>query len=100
MKSFEYTVDIPVDDDSDEVESVTLLLKPFKRVPVAIYRQNRGDQEAQMWATVEWGLSADQLKALDRLPMTDIMDLFNAWGESAELDEDKPVRPPKAKNPE
>lgn len=86
--SFTYETDVPEDDGT--TKRVKFVLKPITQVPVGVLRRNRNNQEAQMWATFEWGVSESQLELFDRLPAGEIETILEAWQESGERDQDKP----------
>lgn len=96
---FTYEVELPAEDGKG-TDKVAFTLKPVGDVPVGILRRNRRNQEAQMWATFEWGLPAEQMDNFDRLTATQVVEMLNAWQQSSEaeqIDQDKPVGPPKTK---
>lgn len=90
---FTYEVDLNTDDGG--TEKVTFTIKNVTDIPVGVLRRHRGNQEAQMWATFEWGLSQDQMDNFDRLTADQAVEILNAWQESGNGDQDKPVGPPK-----
>jgi hypothetical protein len=71
--SFEYKVETP------DGEHHVLTLKPMTDVPIGILRRNRGNDEEQMFLTLEWALDADQLEILDMLPGSKLQDIVEAW---------------------
>lgn len=99
--SFEFTVEDVPTEDYEGTEKVTFVLKDVADIPVGILRRNRRNQESQMWAVFEWGVSDDQIGQFDRLTATQVAEMFVAWQESSNepVDQDKPVGPPKAKKP-
>lgn len=93
MNVFKYTAEVPTEDGKG-VEKTTFTFRPISKVPVAVLRRNRNNPEEQMWATFEWGLTAEQMDAFDRLPAGLIEEILEAWQESEEGDQDKPEGPP------
>lgn len=73
--------ELKVDDGG---EPHLLRFKPLTEVPIGILRR-RLDSESQMWATLEWGLSADDLEVLDRLPATELAGIMQQWQEHDEV---------------
>lgn len=58
----------------------TFHLKSFATVKTGMIRKHRKDPEEGMWLILEWGaVSADDLAALDEMPIADVEALFEAW---------------------
>jgi hypothetical protein len=83
---FDYKAEVPAVDGTG-TEMVTLEFRPVEQLPIGILRRNRYDQESQMWAMFEWGLSADQLAVFDRLPAVQLQKILADW-QASEKDPD------------
>jgi hypothetical protein len=66
-------------------ETVSLTFKPFDQVPIGIIRKHRKNTEEGGWALLEWGLSEDDLAALDDAPLSTLETVFDAWQESSKI---------------
>jgi hypothetical protein len=75
--TFEYKV------ETADGENVVLVLRPITEVPIGILRRNRGNDEEQMFSTLEWGLDKKNLEILDKLPATLLEDIVRAWQSNA-----------------
>jgi hypothetical protein len=84
MGVFEYKAEIPNTDGT--VEDVTLTFNDIALLPIGVARANRSNAEDQMWATFEWGLSADDLEVFDRIPQPQLPEIYKAWRESEGID--------------
>lgn len=68
-------------------EEHDIVLRPFGEMPGRISRLHRGDIESQMWEAFEWGLKdSKQLAVIDEMPMSEIMELLQAWQEDSGTD--------------
>jgi hypothetical protein len=94
--SFEYCTDVPTE-DGEGTEEVVFHLKDAGDVPVGILRRNRRNQDGLMWDTFEWAMPADEIEAFDRMSVSQVVEMFQAWQESQPTDQDKPTAPPKRK---
>jgi hypothetical protein len=74
---YEHKVEIPQDDGT--TETVVLSFKPIEDSPIGIMRLQRSNPDEGMWQTFEWGLDAEQLKILDKLPRKSLMGIIVAW---------------------
>jgi len=96
--TFQYTVEDLASESGDGTEEFTFDLRDVADIPVGILRQNRRNQENQMWAVFEWGVPVEQMDAFDRLTSLQVGDVFAAWkaspSEPKQVDQDKPVGPP------
>jgi hypothetical protein len=90
--AFEYEVDVP-NEDGDGTTKHTLVFKPITQVPIGVMRRNRHDYEAQLWASFEWGLGAEQMELFDRLSFEEFLPILAAW----RAHDDEPVEKPAAK---
>lgn len=95
MKKSNFTYDVDLETEDGGTEPVTFSIRPVGDIPVGVLRRHRNNQEAQMWATFEWGLSEDQLDNFDRLTADQVVEMLEAWQASEQVDQDKPVGPPK-----
>jgi len=84
MPVFEYKAEIPAADGT--VEDVTLTFKDIALIPIGIARANKHNAEDHMWATFEWGLSAEDLAVFDRIPQPQLPEIYRAWRESEGID--------------
>lgn len=64
---------------------VELTFKPFDQIPTGLVRKNRKDPESAAWDMIEWGLSEDDLAKFDKLPITAVEDVLDAWQESSKV---------------
>jgi hypothetical protein len=74
-----YEHKVELDDGDGNTETVVLTLKPLTQIPIGVLRKHRGDSEAQMWATFEWGLPEEQLDVFDRIPADQIEAIMTGW---------------------
>jgi hypothetical protein len=70
---FEYKATMP------DGEVRVLTFKPVTQVPIGILRRNSKDNEAQMWETLAWGLTAEDLEVLDQLPSNELENIMRLW---------------------
>lgn len=95
--SFEYITEVPTEDGEGTEEVILTFTKRTTNIPSGIFRRNRNSELAATFAVFEWGLSADQLEILDRIPLSEVDTIFEAWQKDSERDQDKPAGPPKTK---
>jgi len=89
---FEYEATLPKAADETEAQKVTLKFKDYGDAPGSISRYNIGDNEAQIWGYLEWGLEEpknwpeDSSKPgdsiFDVLPQRQITKAYIAWREA------------------
>ena len=84
---FEWKVDITGEDGKPE--PITLVFKDYGDVPGRVSRRNIGNIEAQIWASLEWGLTEPEKwpaesnhpgsSIFDELPQREITTMYQAW---------------------
>lgn len=87
---FEYKTQIEGRD-----EPVTLVFKDYGDVPGRVSRYNIGRIEAQIWASLEWGLvepanwpedsTSPGNRVFDEMPQRDITTLYAEWQKASGL---------------
>lgn len=93
---FEFKATIPGKTESDDEQIVTLVFKDYGNVPGRVSRHNIGHIEAQIWASLEWGLvepahwpvdsERPGTQVLDEVPQRQITEMYQAWQKAAGLD--------------
>lgn len=83
----------------EDGEPTTITLKPYDNIPGRISRYHRGDLEAQIWASLEWGLVEPKHWPLesnnaghlifDFVPQREITKLFIGWQDDSKSDDDE-----------
>lgn len=81
--------------ETEDGEAVTLQLKDYSKVPGRVSLDHIGDMEAQVWASLKWGLAEPKhwpeesevpgWSVLRYVPMDDIMDCYNKWQTAAKI---------------
>jgi hypothetical protein len=89
MKRIELKLELPIDDDTDndvdEVEAVTVRLKPLSKVPAEVMLANRYNGEQQMYDIFLWGFGDAQRDILGRIPLPDFQTIMDDWGAASEV---------------
>ena len=90
---FEFKVDHP-DKENHEGEQITLVFKDYGDVPGRVSRRNIGRIEAQIWASLEWGLvepsnwplNSDKVgnNIFDELPQRLITEIYREWQKASD----------------
>lgn len=92
---FHFKVDHP-DKENHAGEQVELVLKDYGDVPGRVSRRNIGRIEAQIWASLDWGLTepknwpvdSDKLgtNIFDELPQRLITEIYREWQKASDDD--------------
>lgn len=80
------SVEVEIFNDKGEAEKVDVEFTSLRYMPLGLVRSHRDNFTAQLFAAVEWAMDAKTLAIVDKMPSSQLFDLYTRMQTASEVE--------------